>query len=293
MILTGKHFLKHKLSENLKNIYFVLVAYIKYLFKIPGSVSAPPGYKLVFEDNFKNLNNWRLGQPWGDFHPDYLNQYYDTTGEMAYVDRGNLVLEIKNKPKKYIKSQLDEWRRVDQLPEEFTIPVGVGHITSLEDWQWGWFEAWIKIPKGKNYWLAYWMSGTNSWPPEIDIFEAYSRNGENYNSNLLKLKNFKIQPNLHFGDLKLNNKDSWGAYDVPIHDVTERFVQYVCHWEKDFIKIYYDGNLIFETRDQRVLEWYNGKADKMFIILGHGHEGFNLPVTESKMFVKSLRVFQK
>jgi hypothetical protein len=67
---------------------------------------------------------------------------------------------------------------------------------------------------------------------EIDIFESYSKNGEYYNSDILKLKNFKVQPNLHY---RFENgvKSDYGSYDVPLYNLTERFIQYVCHWEKD------------------------------------------------------------
>jgi len=288
-----KNIKKHKPIENIKNILFILRSYYKYIFKVNGSINPPKKYKLKFKEDFKNLDKWRLGQAWGDFHPSFLNQYYDKTGELAYVSQDGLVLEIKNKPKHYIKSELPEWRQSDLLPDEFTIPVGIGKVSSIESWQYGWFESWIKLPVGKNYWLSYWMSGVNSWPPEIDIFEAYSENGSYYNSDILKLKNFKIQPNLHYGKVEENTKDAYGSYDLPIYNATDRFVQYVCHWEENFIKIYYDGNLIFETTNKDILNWYNGENDLMNIIIGHGHKGFHESVDESKMIVKSVRVFQK
>jgi beta-glucanase (GH16 family) len=291
----SKELKKHKRKERLRNAFFVLKAYFKYFFRISGSVKPPKKYKSVFKDNFQTLDRkkWRFGQRWGDFHSSYLNQYYDTIGELAYVSNDGLVLEIRNKPKKFKKSELPEWRRSDKLPDEFTIPVGIGKVSSVETWQYGWFESWIKIPKGKHYWLAYWMTGVNSWPPEIDIFEAFSHNGEYYNSDRFKLKNFKIQPNLHYGDVDLGNKEQYGAYDVPIHAVTNRFVQYVCHWEKDFIRIYYDGQMVFETTNKEILKWFNREKDKMSIILGHGHRGFHDKVDESKMIVKCVNVYQK
>jgi hypothetical protein len=107
------------------------------------------------------------------------------------------------------------------------------------------------------------MGGAYKWPPEIDIFEGFSNDGEYNRMKFPKLKNVKIQPNLHYGNVNQNTKDDYGAYDVPVFDATKRFVQYVCHWEKDFIKIYYDGNLIFETKDKDILKWYNNETDKI------------------------------
>jgi hypothetical protein len=291
-----KNFKKHSLRENFNNVYLSTCAFFKYLLRIPSMVSPPIGYKRVFFDEFSDdldPKKWRLGQQWGDFHPSFLNQYYDTDGELAYTTEEGLVLEIKNKPKEYIKSELPEWRRSDLLPDRFTIPVGIGKVSSIEGWQWGWFEAWVKVPRGKNYWLSYWMSGINSWPPEIDIFEAYSDNGKNYNSDILGLKNFKIQPNLHFGNVESGTKDHYGAYSVPVHGLTDRFIQYVCHWEKDFIRIYYDGQMVFETTNPDILKWYNGENDKMSIIFGHGHKGFDHPVDESNLIISQVKVYQR
>ena len=33
--------------------------------------------ELIFEDNFESFNkeDWRIGQPWGKFHPEYAYQY--------------------------------------------------------------------------------------------------------------------------------------------------------------------------------------------------------------------------
>lgn len=286
---------KHKITEVVKNNLFILIAYFKYFFKIAGNVNPPKNYKLIYEDNFDKLdkNIWILGQPWGEFHKDYLNQYYDTTGKLTYVKDNKLFLEIKKLPKHYIKKDLPDWMQYDNLPDEFTIPICTGLITTIPNWQYGWFECQIKLPIGKNYWNAFWMGGAYKWPPEIDIFEGFSNDGEYNRIKFPKLKNVKIQPNLHYGNVNQNTKNDYGAYDVPVFDATKRFVQYVCHWEKDFIKIYYDGNLIFETKDKDILKWYNNETDKMYIIIGHGLRFFCDKVDESKMIVKKFKIYQK
>ena len=66
-------------------------------------------------------------------------------------------------------------------------------------------------------------------------------------------KTSRIQPNLHYGVVEDGTKEMYGSYDVAVADCTDRLVQYVCHWEKDFIRIYYDGALVFETTDQKIL----------------------------------------
>ena len=50
----------------------------------------------------------------------------------------------------------------------------VPRLHSTTGYRYGWFEAKIKLPKGKNLWPAFWMWAWDSWPPEIDIFEGYT-----------------------------------------------------------------------------------------------------------------------
>jgi hypothetical protein len=298
-----KHFIKHSFSDSIENLKSSFIAAYKYKSYSGGSRGCfpPSDYETVFEDNFNsriNLEKWRYGQAWGDFHPRSLHQYYDNDGTLSYVSKDNyLVLELRNKPKSWIKKDLPDWRTVPDMPEEFTIPVGIGMVSSIDSWQYGWFEAWIKLPEGTPYWPAFWLSGVNSWPPEIDILEAYSNKG-----NLYSKKNFwgkfipnqKIQPNIHYGRSQEGTKKMYGAWDVPVAKCTDRFVQYACLWEKDRIEIYYDGIRVFKCMDPKILESFNTKDAKQNIIINHGyHQNAKTKPTESSMLIKSVKVLQK
>src|SRR6056300_1325505 len=124
-----RHVFKHKLIDALKNLKLSWDAERRVHTYEGGTRMAypPSGYNKVFEDRFDaplNKKEWRFGMPWGDFHNGYLHQYYDTTGNMAYVAPEGLALELRKVPKTWKKSDLPEWKQKD-LPEEFTIPVGV------------------------------------------------------------------------------------------------------------------------------------------------------------------------
>ena len=289
---------KHTLKDTIGNYLNRWNAFKVYNQKGGGLISPPEDYKLVFIDEFdKTLNKdkWRLGQPWGNFHPGDLDQHYDLDGKETYVSRNNeLVLELRHRPLHVIKSELPEWRQVESLPDEFTIPNAIGLVTTKQSWQWGWFSAEIQLPRGRSLWPAFWLSGENSWPPEIDIFEAYSKDTYDYTGRFLfkKRPHIRIQPNLHYGVVEEGTKQMYGAYDVPVYAATERFVQYVCHWEKDFIRIYYDGVMVFETTDIKVLDWFNKEGGEQFIILNQGVDDVMTP-DESAMVVKNVKVYQK
>lgn len=268
----------------------------------PRTILPPEGYSCVFDDNFKqplNTEVWRYGMPWGDFHSGSLHQYYDNDGTLSYVAPEGLILELRNIPKTWKKSELPDWRQTDEMPEEFTIPTGVGFVSTKQTWKYGWIEGFIKLPKGKSYWPAFWLSGLESWPPEIDIFEGYSHIGPSYEgykllNRFIKSPNRKIRPNLHYGNIEDGSKDDYGSYDVPVYNCTEKFVQYVCHWEEEFIRIYYDGILVMETTDPKILYWFNKSDAAQYIILNHGlHMDYPKNPDESAMIVKSISVYQK
>ena len=293
------HFQKHPFKEVIKNLRNLRRAgkWAKSYKGEERKIDVPPGYSSVLTETFtKKLyaGDWRYGMPWGDFQPANLHQYYDTNGILSRCTPEGLQLDLKKSPKTWKKSDLPDWRRTPEMPDEFTIPVGVGFISSKKSWQYGWFEAWIKLPEGKSYWPAFWMTGQNSWPPEIDILEAYSYIGPKYEGYTLfekwwKKPNRKIQPNLYFA-----NQDNYRSYDVPVAKCTERFVQYVCHWEKDFIRIYYDGTLVFECTNPKILQYFNGEKDQMFVIFNHGlHQDYPENPDESTMIIRSFSVYQK
>jgi hypothetical protein len=297
-----RHVFKHKLIDALKNLKLSWDAERRVHTYEGGTRMAypPSGYNKVFEDRFDaplNKKEWRFGMPWGDFHNGYLHQYYDTTGNMAYVSPEGLVLELRKIPKTWKKSDLPEWKQKD-LPEEFTIPVGVGFVSTKQTWQYGWFEAWIKLPKGQSFWPAFWSSAIDSWPPEIDILEAYSERGPKYNGPTISQywryrPNRQIRPNLHYGKTEDGTKDDYIGYDIPVAECTERFVQYACLWEEDRIEIYYDGYKVQECTDPKILKWYN-EGGKHYFILCHGlHNDYPENPDESAMLIRSFKVFQK
>jgi len=288
------NFFKHKFKDSLTNLKSNITN--RYLNNGYGKPITPPdGYVNVFSDEFKktlNTKAWRYGQSWGEFHPNEPHQYYDNNGTLSYVSSEGLVLELRKYPKTFLKKNIPSWLQKDGMPDEINIPVGVGMVSTIESWRYGWFEGWIQLPKGQSYWNAFWLTALKSWPPEIDIFEGYSEEGPYYNVGFTKDR--KIQPNLHYGVIEEGTKKMYSPFNNTVKGATERFVQYVCHWEKDFIRIYYDGNLVFQCTDKNILKWFNREDVSQYIILNHGlHRAHTNNPQESSMLIKSIKVYQK
>ena len=63
--------------------------------------------------------------------------------------------------------------------------------------------------------------------------------------------------------------------------------------EEDFIRIYYDGIMVFECTNPEVLKWYNKDRHEQFIIINNGvHDTGEVP-NECAMEVRRVAVYQK
>lgn len=63
---------------------------------------------------------------------------------------------------------------------------GMVTTCSVRSFGYGLFEARVKLPVGTALWPAFWVSDPDSWPPEVDIFEAAQPEGrlEEFGTNL-------------------------------------------------------------------------------------------------------------
>jgi hypothetical protein len=281
-----KYFSQRSFFNNFYNWYLQLRIKIYNIFDIekPSIKTPPSDYVLIYGDNFSQFNTdkWRLSQPWGDFHEYNLDWYYPTNEDSVFVNNDGLVLELKHNPKTFIKSQLPSYRQSPTLPEQWVSHWSGALMMSKFSFKYGWLEATIKLPKEKSQWPAFWTTGKNVWPPEIDILEAYSKNDP---------EKLHIKPNIHWGDTGDKTKRQYGAPTIDIKNPTDRFIQYAIHWTEDFIRFYYDGLLVQECTNKEMLD-YMGK-DEHVIILNHGFKQTKISPTGSQMIVKNIKLFQK
>jgi beta-glucanase (GH16 family) len=237
------------------------------------------GYQLSFYDEFDSLDTkkWRLGQPWGEFHPDNLHQYYSS--DQIQVRNGYLYLGGAYKPKKF-KIQ----------DSTFVIPYAVGLINSDISFQqkYGYFEIRSKNPSGPATWPAFWLTGATRWPPEIDIFEMYGKKNGNAVHNQVTT--------IHWGE---SNSRSRGflARKINLPNNTDSlFHIYACEWTPSLIKFYTDGHLTGKMRvNKRLREWLN---EEMVVIINNCFEAKYLKFlpenfTNNQFVVDWVRVYTK
>lgn len=196
-------------------------------------------WKLVWADEFNgnalDLTKWHF-EVNGKGGGNNELQYYTDRPVNATVHDGKLVITA--------------------LKEKFEGPDGKKNYTSARlrtkgtgDWQYGRFEARIKMPRGKGLWPAFWMMPTDEtyggWPlsGEIDISEVI---GDKPNVTY---------GTLHYGEKWPRNVHSGDKFTLPSGDFSDDFHVFAVEWQEGEIRWYVDGQL-YQTQK----EWRTASA---------------------------------
>ena len=225
-------------------------------------------------------HEWLTRERWGRIHPEKPICWYDP--ECVSVDnKGYLHLTTDLSPK-----EINDANGKPHNPK-----LGTGLICSVEDFSYGRFEIDAMLPSGKNKWPAFWLWGADTWPPEIDILEGYTDNRRGY----LKFNRFNpmgfwnVQTNLwthSSGGTKNHNlkaKTSFFGFKNP----TRNFLTYSLLWLPDKIRISYNGYLVREVTDPKILEYFNNQ--KMRVVINNHFQKDNDKDVYSDFVVKAFR----
>lgn len=195
----------------------------------------PQGYSLVWQDEF---NDARLadGKPalpktsdwwyetgshgWGNHEIQNYIAGFSGTDTCAVVSDGILKIIAKKKGNEVLSTRMN----------------------TKQNWTYGYFEARLKLPKGKGTWPAFWMMPENStsWPGdgEIDIMEEVG-----YDPNVV-LSTIHCNAYNHVkGTQKSGNKF--------VSTAQSDFHVYALEWTEDFIKGYVDGECYFTFNNDK------------------------------------------
>lgn len=229
--------------------------------------NAYPGYKLIFHDEFNgragkiNSDNWGFDQG----HRNNEAQGYTTNQKNARIDgKGNLVISayketttVKGKTYQYSSASITSKFKQDASQNR-------------PGWKYGRLEVRAKIPCATGNWPAIWMLGSDpswiDWPysGEVDVMEYYPSGGKE-----------AIHANACWGD----EKSQWGAKwdskvryvsDLAKNDAKWRDEYHIwrCDWDKDYIRIYLDGEQIncidLDKTNESHVWWSDGDADKNY-----------------------------
>jgi beta-glucanase (GH16 family) len=248
--------------------------------QLSDAVVTPAGYSLVWSDEFNDPNVTM---------PDESKWWYETAAPGW----------VNNELQRYVAGKLGDVKTAEISNGILKIhavksgnEVLSARINTRESWTYGYFEARLKLPKGKGTWPAFWMmpqvSGT--WPAcgEIDIMEEVGYH-PNYTSSSIHCSAY----NHVNGTQKTKEQYTAGAED--------EFHVYALEWTEDYIKTYIDGNLFFTFNNDKKgdsASWPFNKAFYLKLNLAWGGDwGGAQGVDESALpatyEIDYVRVFKK
>jgi beta-glucanase (GH16 family) len=249
----------------------------------PIPIEPPDGHELVWNDEFDGDTidpaNWTYdigGWGWGNGE----SQYYTDRPENAWLENGLLVIE--GRQERFEESYYTSARLKTQ---------------GLQEFQYGYLEARMKVPDGQGMWPAFWMLGadfgrddddpnTSNWPDvgEIDIMEYVGK-----------------EPILVFGTLHgpgYSGAAGLGSRYRADDPIADDFHTFAIEWDADGIRWFFDGEQFGEkTRDIVGDRWV---FDKPFFFILNLALGGTLPGPigldvefPKRLYIDYVRVYQR
>lgn len=232
----------------LKMRIWFICKFFKNLLNTNRSSDVKPGWELTFVDDFDEFRPeiWQDYPYYGHrFHPGNIvdkgiapHQYFES--DCISVESSVLRLKAEHNP---IEIHYVKWDGTDY--GKYTILNRVGYIQTMPktfQQRLGYFEIRSKSPNSPGCWPSFWLCSTEAWPPEIDIFEIFTSDGQKTSTSTIHWGKDPNHPMSGFrhATLELNNSfQVWG-----------------CEWNEEQIKIYYNGWLVrvFPTPDDFTYE---------------------------------------
>lgn len=245
-------------------------------------------YSDISDPNF--TNNWIIGSCYGtrmrlkdgQFHSGESQFYHD---DNVLFTKEGLVLEARERTGWVCKPSWNKEIWSDQPPApddtcwttkyEYTS----GRITSQEEYQYGKFEANIRIPKGSEpnigspYWPAFWLIGCHpdDTGPEIDIFEFGKYTTDPY----FTIHDWNVKP--HY---------SCGTHSSTDTDYSSDFHKYSLVWLPDRI-VWYINDEEVKTLFAYEPGYRHGPVRiNLNLAVSYPYPPFNIPASLDIQYVK-------
>lgn len=193
--------------------------------------------------NFKTMSRenldayFRTNPDWGMYDPANNRQWFDKSA-VCLTNRG---VELG-----LTRNTLDG------------IKTGIGLISSKQTFSYGYFEWVINLPRGAKLWPAVWLTGADTWPPEIDVMEAYTDEWGWYWN--------KLNTNFYVG--KTPNHWNLTARRHGLFIIKRFNINLRLYWSPEQICIYYNGRLVRIIKEEENLKHFN-TGQRMRVVMNN------------------------
>lgn len=240
------------MKEKIINILYKMYNFylIKILNKKNGNFKIPEQYEINFVENFTEYKSdlWLKRYDFGNISIAQSWQYFSEEN-VEFTNNGlNLHQTSKDRTIQYWDGKT------------YNTIIDTSCITSKKPFGYGLYEFDIQLPKGVGLWPAVWLSCFDSWPPEIDLMEAYSDINGKYNN--------RLNTNAYFGNVEAP-KNVNANKSIPIKEKNiYNNINLKLIWNEDKIEYYYNNFKVRTITNKKVLSHFKDK--KMTVILGTG-----------------------
>jgi hypothetical protein len=228
-------------------------------------------YKLIFSDNFKeDSDKWLKTMYYGHLHPDDL--WYASEDCVEFSSEGlKLHQRFNNRTVEYWDGKT------------YNTILDNGYLTSIDPYGYGLYEWNVILPKGANQWPALWLTGFDSWPPEIDVVEAYSDANGKYNN--------RLNTNIHYGVIG-DKYDISGRKSLSFKESElDEPINFKLIFEENLICIYVNNFLVRRIKNKKIMKWFNNQ--KFYIVMSSGMSDYNTnPNQETVFLIKNFSYYQ-
>lgn len=206
------------------------------------------------KQNIDTSTIWRSGQPWGVMHPENPHVYYSENHIRWESGSGLKLMAEKVDPREVLDANGSA-----HYPE-----CALGLISSRFYFKYGKLDVEATLPRGKGLWPAIWTTAVDSWPPEIDILEAYSEKNPNYGNFIIP--GMRLQSNVHYrkpggGRSHIRGKNHWMWADP-----TREVIKYSLVWTENEITIYYNDKTVRKVTDPLILNDFNSSKGQIVVL---------------------------
>lgn len=213
--------------------------FTKYFKGTNNNLIEKSGYRLVFSDEFDkpiDWEKWETCEEWGCVRDQVIFKQSQVTQSNSDVILTSDINNVQNEPK-----------------------AKTGGIYSWNSFntKYGYFETREKLsPSGLKYWPAFWLSSSDSWPPEIDIFECMGWNSAIFTmtlhwrdtwTNEVEIQKVYNEIYLTYGYLANNFEDTLNYLKQP--EWTQQKQDYIDELESLTNKKQKGRKLIFPQKD--------------------------------------------
>lgn len=231
-------------------------------------------------------HNWRMDAEGGrKIHPDSPYEYYHP--DCVKMCGDDISLTVIDRPCK-----VKHWNDVI-----YDSKYARGMIRSAEPFTYGTFVLECVLPKGNMLHSSFWLTNENTWPPEIDVFEAYTNSVGCYlrwpakASKRTLLPVYAVESNMHYSDGDGNHRQTFADRCVvgKLGRPASRTCEYRLEWTAGSVTISYDGSVVRRVSDDEYPELFEdlNRHPYMFVYINTGLREDRFNGVKREMVVRS------